>query len=180
MGSLTRSLRSAVVLLVALPVTALGGELSAVFNGKSYHLGASTDWNEENYGLGFEYQFDTESRWKTLVMANGFRDSEKRMSYMAGGGIHRNLFQTDRFDGLYLDVGINAFLMTREDVNDNKPFPGALPSMTLGNRYMGFNLSYLPRQAVEKVTTARMKDESIRGLLFLQFKVNVSRLLLDA
>ena len=158
---------------------AFAGELSAVFNGKSYHLGASEKWNEENYGLGFEYQFETQSRWKSLLMVNGFRDSDKHMSYMAGGGIYRNLYATERLHGLYVDLGLNAFLMTRKDVNDGQPFPGVLPSLTLGNRYMGFNLTYLPEKAVEKVTTARMTDDSIRGILFLQFKVNVSQLILN-
>ena len=158
---------------------ALAGEISAVFNGKSYHLGASEKWNEKNYGLGFEYHFDTQTRWKSLLMVNGFRDSDRHMSYMAGGGIYRNLYATERLDGLYLDLGLNAFLMTRKDVNDGQPFPGILPSLTVGNRYMGFNLTYLPEKAVEKVTTARMTDESIHGILFLQFKVNVSQLLLN-
>ena len=112
-------------------------------------------------------------------MLNGFRDSDENMSYMVGAGIHRNLFQTERLDGLYFDVGINAFLMTREDVDNNRPFPGALPSVTLGNRYMGFNLAYLPRKGVEKIATGRMRDDSIRGILFLQFKLNVSELMLD-
>ena len=40
------------------------GEISAVLNGKSYHVGSTEDWNENNYGLGFEYQFATTSRWK--------------------------------------------------------------------------------------------------------------------
>lgn len=165
-----------VLTLMLLPSahTVVAGELSTVINGKSYHIGSDQDWNEENYGLGLEYQFDTESRWKSLLMANGFRDSEKNMSYMAGGGLHRNLYSSERGGGLYLDLGLNVFLMTREDVNDGRPFPGALPSMTVGNRHVGINLTYLPRMAVEEVTTARTMDKDMRGILFLQFKVNVT------
>ncbi len=167
-----------VAVFVSVPMSsALSGELSTVINGKSIHLNAAEDWNEDNFGFGLEYQFATESRWKTIVMANGFRDSNEKMSYMAGGGLHRNLFATDYFQGLYLDAGVNAFLMTREDVNDNRPFPGALPSVTIGNRYMGFNLSYLPKTAVEKLYDAHMMDESLTGILFVQFKVNVGQLL---
>ena len=164
-------------LLVAAPFSsALGGELSAVINGKSIHVGGNSDWNENNYGLGLEYQFASQSRWKTLLMANGFRDSNEAMSYMAGGGLHRNLYSTERLSGFYVNAGINAFLMTRKDVNDNQPFPGAVPSVTFGNRYVGLNLTYMPKQAVEKIVDAEMQDESLSGIIFLQVKVSFGEL----
>jgi len=150
--------------------TASAGEFSAVINGKSYHLGADEDFNEDNYGLGIEYEFASQSRWKKKLMANGFVDSNDDMSYMAGGGLHRNLFATDRFRGLYVDAGINAFLMTRKDVNDNAPFPGILPSVTIGNRHLGLNLTYLPKAAVEKLLDASMTDDAVDGIVFLQMK----------
>lgn len=150
------------------------GEFSAVLNGKSYHIGASEDWNEDNLGLGVEFQFDTESRWKRQLMANGFRDSSENMTYMVGGGIHRTVFGTDKLADFYVDLGINAFVMTREDVNDNRPFPGALPSLTIGNRYAGFNLTYLPRKAVEKLYDSEMMDRTTSGIVFLQFKVKLN------
>jgi len=149
---------------------ASAGEISAVLNGKSYHVGSTQKWNEANYGLGLEYQFASTSRWRTRLMANGFRDSNYDMSYMAGAGLHRNLISTSRLDDFYLDVGINAFVMTRHDVRDNRPFPGALPSVTLGNRYGGFNVTYLPMKAVESMFDSNMVDESISGIFFLQFK----------
>jgi len=165
-------------LCLALPLSSsVAGELSAVFNGKSYHVDAAEDWNDENYGLGLEYQFASKSRWRTRLMANGFRDSNEEMSYMAGGGLHRNLYATDRMNGFYFDAGIDAFVMTRTDVNDNKPFPGALPSLTVGNRYVGINLTYMPKVAVEKMYDSKMVDESISGIVFLQFKINVSQLM---
>lgn len=164
------------LLIIAFASTANAGEISTIINGKSYHLGASEDWNEDNYGLGLEYEFATESRWKKRLMANGFRDSNNEMSYMAGGGLHRNLYSSSRLNGLYVDAGINAFLMTRKDVNDNQPFPAALPSVTVGNRYAGFNLTYLPRKAVEKLYDSEMVDESISGIVFLQFKMNIGQM----
>lgn len=165
-------------LLVAFTPTAMAGSLSAVLNGRSIHIGASEDWNENNLGLGLEYQFATQSRWKTILMANGFRDSNDSMSYMAGAGLHRTLFDTHRLGDFYVDVGLNAFVMTREDVNGNRPFPGVLPSLTIGNRYAGINLTYLPESAVEKMTDAYLSDESISGIVFLQFKVSMDRLFL--
>jgi len=164
-------------LLTLLAPIAMAGELSAVLNGRSIHIGAAEEWNENNLGLGVEYQFASESRWKKILMANGFRDSNEGMSYMAGAGLHRTLFDTHRLGNLYVDVGVNAFLMTRKDVNDNQPFPGVLPSLTIGNRYGGINVTYLPVQAVEKLTGARMVDGSISGIVFLQFKVSVNQLM---
>lgn len=154
--------------------TASAGEFSAVINGKSYHLGADENFNENNYGLGVEYEFASQSRWKKKLMANGFVDSNNDMSYMVGGGLHRKLFATDRFRGLYVDAGVNAFLMTRKDVNDNAPFPGILPSLTIGNRHLGLNLTYLPKAAVEKLLNASMTDDGIDGIVFLQMKFAIN------
>ena len=58
--SATRTLYCLLIVLPASP--AVAGDLNAVINGKSIHVGATEDWNEDNYGLGLEYQFATESR----------------------------------------------------------------------------------------------------------------------
>lgn len=167
-----------IALLVVAPVSsAVAGNFSAVLNGRSIHVDATQDWNEDNAGLGLEYQFPSKSRWTKRVMVNGFRDSNEDMSYMAGAGLHRTLFATDRLEGFYVDAGINAFLMTRRDVNDNRPFLGAVPSLSVGNRYMGINLTYLPVKAVERAIGVRLTDDTITGIFFLQFKVDVGRLL---
>lgn len=165
-------------LIVAVPYsTAQAGSFSAVLNGRSIHVDATEDWNEDNIGLGLEYQFAGDSRWKKQVMVNGFRDSNEDMSYMAGAGLRRNLYSTERLNGFYLDAGINAFLMTRRDINDNRPFPGVIPSLSIGNRDMGLNLTYLPVRAIEKLLDTRMTDDTVSGIFFLQFKVGVGLLL---
>ena len=155
----------------------MAGELSTVINGKSFHFHSDKRWNENNYGIGFEYAFHTESRWKKVVMANGFRDSNNAMSYMAGAGLYRRLLQTERFSGFYGDAGINAFMMTRDDINDNKPFPGMLPSLSIGNRYAGFNFTYLPRQMMKQAYAGRRIDPGISGVLYVQLKVNIGQIL---
>ena len=157
--------------------TSMAGELSTVINGKSFHLNSEYQWNEKNYGLGFEYSFDTKSRWRKAVMVNGFRDSNNTMSYMAGGGLHYRVLQSERFSGFYVDAGIIAFMMTREDINGNKPFPGALPSLSLGNRYAGFNFTYLPREMVKQAYAGRRIDPNISGVLYVQLKVNIGQIL---
>ena len=162
------------LLLLASVQFAFAGEFSTVVNGKSFHIGSKHDWNEKNFGLGFEYALDTDSKWKPILMANAFRDSHDNMSYMAGGGLHRTVFSSDELGGLYVDLGVNAFLMTRKGVNDGKPFPGALPSMTVGNRYVGVNLTYLPRMAIKEITPDEYMDKDIKGVVFVQFKFNAN------
>jgi len=159
------------------PPPALAGSINAVLNGKSYHINSSYDWNENNTGFGIEYEFEQKSAWKKIVMANGFRDSADGMSYMAGAGLHRRLFETDKLGRFYIYAGLSAFVMTREDVNDGNPFPGVLPSISVGNSKVGFNLTYMPRKAVEKITNSQVVDPTIDGILFLQFKVSLDQLL---
>lgn len=165
------------VCLLLVPSIVLAGDLSAIINGKSYHVNSTYDWNENNYGIGLEYEFATESRWKKTILANGFLDSNDAMSYMAGAGLHRRLIDTDRLAGFHFDAGLTAFVMTREDVNGNKPFPGILPSLTIGNRYAGFNLTYLPKVAIQEMLEARVDDPTISGIIFVQFKVPLGRII---
>jgi len=155
---------------------ASAGELSAIINGKSWHAGANQDWNENNYGLGVEYAFDSESPWHWKLLANGFVDSVDNMSYMAGGGLHRRVWETGRFHDLHVDLGVNAFLMTREDVNEGRPFPGLLPGLAIENRYIGLNLTYLPRKAVELMYDSPDVDSGISGIFFIQLKLNADLL----
>ena len=166
----------ALFLVLAAPA-AVAGKTSAIINGKSYHFNSSYDWNENNYGFGVEYEFEQKSAWKKIVMANSFRDSTGEMSYMAGAGLHRRIYETDALAGFHVYAGINAFLMTREDLNGSEPFPGILPSITIGNDHMGFNLTYLPRKAVEETVNAAIVDPTISGILFLQFKVSLEQIL---
>ena len=161
------------ILVVLQTSPAMAGDFSAVVNGKSYHLNSTHDWNENNLGLGIEHEFDSTSAWRTTVMANAFRDSTDTMSYMAGGGLHRRLFETERMSGFYVSAGLNAFVMTRADMADSRPFPGILPSVSIGNEKVGFNLTYLPRKAVEATTRSTIVDPTISGILFIQFKVSM-------
>ena len=173
------SLKSAIALVALLlclsSAPALAGKSHAIVNGKSYHFNSSYDWNENNYGFGLEHEFEQKSPWKKVVMANGFRDSTDNMSYMAGAGLHRRIFETHKLAGFYVYAGLNAFVMTRED-NGGDPFPGILPSISVGNDKFGMNLTYLPRKAVEATTDSHVVDPTLSGILFLQFKISVDQL----
>lgn len=159
------------ILLASFATTAKAGELSMIVNGKSFHMGSQYHWNEDNQGIGLEFDFDSRSKWIKSGMVNGFRDSMDKMSYMAGAGLRRRFFETDSVGGLYFDAGLTAFLMTRQDVNNNQPFPGVLPVIAAGNRYVGFNLTYIPKIVIHDIAHADRVDPNIRGVFFLQAKI---------
>ena len=171
------SILLAAILLLGLSMSTpvWAGGVNAVLNGKSYHIDSSYDWNENNTGLGVEYQFKQKSAWRKLVMANGFRDSTNNMSYMAGAGLQRRVYETHKLGGFYIYAGLSAFVMTRDDVNNSEPFPGILPSITIGNDKVGFNLTYLPKQAIEETTNSEVVDPTLSGILFLQCKATLNQ-----
>ena len=143
-----------------------------VVNGRSVHLNAARAWNEDNWGLGFEREFAGERRWVKLALANGFKDSADKPSYMAGGGIKRrfHLFS----DRTYFDLGVIGFFMTRADVRHNRPFPGVLPAVTFGGKRVAVNVTYLPEAAVDRLTRAQLQDPNMNGVLFIQLKLDAS------
>ncbi|HEX6999058.1 MAG TPA: hypothetical protein VF322_13025 [Gammaproteobacteria bacterium] len=145
---------------------------SVVLNGRAFHMNAERDWNEANWGLGFEKEFDTDARWVKVALGNGFKDSANEPSYMAGGGVKRRFRLPAVHEDFYVDLGVIGFVMTREDVNDNRPFPGVLPALTVGLRHVAINVTYLPDAAVDRVTHADLVDPAMKGVFFLQLKLD--------
>jgi hypothetical protein len=148
------------------------GAWDVVLNGRAVHINASQDWNEDNWGLGFEREFASETPWVKLALANGFKDSMGNPSYMAGGGLKRRFWV--RSDDLYVDVGGVAFMMKRENVHHNQPFPGLLPAATIGFKRVAVNLTYMPEVVVDRVTNSNKLDPSMEGVFFLQLKLDAS------
>ena len=148
------------------------GAWDVVLNGRAVHVNAAREWNEDNWGLGFEREFATESPWVKVALANGFKDSMGNPSYMAGGGIKRR-FRL-RSEDFHVDLGAIAFLMTRENVNRNEPFPGVLPAATFGFKRVALNLTYLPESVADRVTSSRRHDPTMQGVFFLQLKLDAS------
>jgi Antimicrobial peptide resistance and lipid A acylation protein PagP len=161
-----------IVCLSLLSSEADASDWSIVVNGRSIHLGATEQWNESNWGLGFEREFDGQSHWVKLALGNGFKDSQNAMSYMAGGGIKRRFRPRAAANDFYVDVGVIAFMMTREDVNHNDPFPGMLPALTIGTTNVAVNVTYLSGSIGERITNGRLIDPSIDGVLFFQLKLD--------
>ena len=158
---------AALLVFISIVSPASASEWGVVLNGRSFHVNADRNWNESNWGLGVEREFQSYGPWVKIAVANGFVDSRYEMSYMAGAGIkHRRWLGGGRF---YRDLGIVAFLMTRDDINHGKPFLGALPTLTLGTRSVAMNVTYMPAGAVN-----HKADPSLHGVLFFQFKLDAS------
>ena len=149
-----------------------GGDWDVVLNGRSLHVNAARQWNEDNWGLGFEREFASTSPWVKVALANGFKDSMGNPSYMAGGGIKRRFYV--RSDDLYVDLGGVAFLMTRENVNGDKPFPGVLPAATIGFKRVAVNFTYMPESIADRVTSSKRHDPTLEGVFFIQLKLDAS------
>ena len=136
-------LASLLMLTSSLPLYAEG--FSIVLNGASVHVNPSPsqNFNEENWGLGFQYDFAAiNKRWIPFISASGFQDSLDNTSYYAGGGVMRRFIKSDN---LNIDAGLIGFMMTREDYKDNDPFPGILPVFSIGNEKIALNITYIPK-----------------------------------
>jgi hypothetical protein len=145
---------------------------TVILNGRAVHLNAAREWNEHNWGLGVEREFDSEERWVKLALANGFEDSLGNPSYMAGGGIKHRFWMPRVGDTFRVDLGVVAFLMTREDVDRGRPFPGVLPALTVGTERVALNITYMPEAAVDRVMSTPLIDPTLSGVLFLQLKLD--------
>jgi hypothetical protein len=123
---------------------AVADEMSLLLNGKALHINtpAGRNLNEKNWGLGFQYDWDrADSKWIPFATASGFMDSNRRPSYYAGGGTLRRF----QFDRMHVDLGVVGFLMTRKDFKNDRPFPGALPVLSVGTRTVALNVTYVPK-----------------------------------
>lgn len=122
--------------------------LSLIINGKSIHIDppATSNFNEKNWGLGVQYDLaPVQEHWIPFLSASGFSDSNRQRSYYAGGGIARRFSMTSIHKDLHLDAGIIGFVMTRKDYNNNDPFTGALPVISVGTERVAVNITYIPR-----------------------------------
>ena len=133
------------ILLLLFTCTAVNAdELHLVVSGKSIHLGTDTSFNEENWGLGFEYDFEEKNNWINLITGVTFKDSLNNTSNYLGAGTKRRYLLGDDPQGIHIDAGVLAFAMTRRDYRDNDPFLGVLPFISVGNRRVAVNITYVP------------------------------------
>lgn len=121
----------------------MADSLNLIINGKALHE-EKKNYNEENLGLGFEYNFEEKDNWINFINGGFFKDSLKNNSNYLGGGTKRRFLLTDDKDGWHIDAGITAFLMTRKNFKNGKPFFGALPYASIGTDRFALNATYIP------------------------------------
>lgn len=135
--------------------------LNLLLNGKARHVSAEADYNERNWGGGFQYDYGRKTaQWVPFVTVSGFIDSLNNPSWYYGGGYLRRFLLSRKLDNLHFDAGVVGFVMTRKDVNDGQPFLGALPVLSFGTDLISLNITYVPDV-----------DERIAELWFMQLKV---------
>lgn len=127
-----------ILLLFSLCAPVFADDISLLINGVSKH--SRKGFNEQNTGIGIQYEFDSKSKYIPFATANVLKDSLNETSTMAGYGYVR------RFKGrkLHLDIGAVGFVMTRKSYNDGRPFVGALPVASIGTDRIAVNITYIP------------------------------------
>ncbi len=133
-----------IMIVFFLPGLLFADQLHGIINGKAYHFDRSRNFNESNWGVGFEYDFERSGNWIPLLTGSTFKDSNDQTSNYLGGGTKYRFMLGSGSSGLHLDAGIVAFLMTRKDYNNEDPFFGALPFISVGNEYVAINATYIP------------------------------------
>ena len=122
---------------------ALADSLNLIINGKAIHQDKK-NYNEENWGLGFEYNFEEKKEWIKFINGGFFKDSLSNTSKYLGGGIKRRFMFSKNQDGFHVDLGMTAFMMTRKDYKNEEPFFGALPYVSMGTDKVAINITYIP------------------------------------
>lgn len=114
-----------------------------VINGKAFHK-EKKNYNENSWGLGFEYNFDEKDKWITFVNGGFFKDSNSNNSNYLGGGMKRRFLLGNDKNGWHADAGFTAFVMTRKGFKNGDPFVGALPYFSIGTNKFAINATYIP------------------------------------
>lgn len=141
----------------------IADSFNLIINGKSIHDNKK-NYNEENWGLGFEYNFSESKKWINYVNGGFLKDSLSNTSKYLGGGSKRRFLLSDDKDGWHIDAGLTVFIMTRKDYNNESPFLAALPFVSIGTSQFAINATYIP--------AVSPKTES---LLFFQAVVQVAK-----
>ena len=139
----------------------IADELNVIISGKAYHTGGS-NLNEDNFGLGLQYNFDERRHWIPLINFATLKDSNDNTSHYVGGGIKRRFRLTPTPTNF--DIGAFALIMKRPGYNDDEPFFGALPFISMSNDWGGLNLTYVPEF-----------EADMHAFWYLQFTLKLAR-----
>lgn len=112
----------------------------------THHLRSAYDrekidsYQENPVGFGFGRSLYEEGLWRG-VYAMAFQDSHFKPSYMLGYG-HQWLWQPAR--DFRVGGGLTAFVMMRADIGHYTPFPGLLPTASIGYKAFSIETTYVP------------------------------------
>lgn len=113
---------------------------------QTYHLRSAYDrgkidhYKENPLGFGFGRSKYEDGVWHGLYVM-GFQDSHFKPSYMAGY-VHQWLWQPSK--DWRVGGGLTAFLMTRADIGHYTPFPGILPTASIGYKNVSIETTFVP------------------------------------
>ena len=137
------------------------GTWDVVVNGRSVHVNAAHEWDEDLGRDRARVRHDEPlGQGRTRQRLQG----QHGESVLYGRRRHQTPFHV-RSDDFYVDLGGVAFVMTRQDVNHNEPFPGVLPAATFGFKRIALNLTYMPESVVDRVTNSKKYDPSMEGVV---------------
>ncbi len=133
-----------IIMLLSILSVASADELHLIVSGKAIHYGEG-NYNEDNRGFGFEYDFKQRGNWIPLITGVSFLDSNKQTSNYLGVGSKRRFLFSQNPKGFHFDAGVLAFVMTRYDYKNNDPFIAALPFISMGIDWFAINVTYVPK-----------------------------------
>jgi hypothetical protein len=112
----------------------------------THHLRSAYDrekidsYQENPLGFGFGRSLYEEGLWRGVYLM-AFQDSHYKPSYMLGYG-HQWLWQPTK--DWRVGGGLTAFFMARADIGHYTPFPGILPTASIGYKAFSIETTYVP------------------------------------
>lgn len=137
---------------------ASAGDLWLLVNGHAVHLEERpNDVNEDNYGLGLQYDQEWRGDWLWFLFSSGFQSSQNEPAYDMGAGLRRRYPFYGMFRNLHLDLGAAAMVIAHDGYRDGGPVPALLPVASLGGSHFALNAAFVPPV-----------DEQVTPLVFFQ------------
>ncbi len=152
-----------VIVFIVFSPQVIADSVNLIINGKAFHQN-DKNYNENNWGLGFEYNFEEKDKWINFANGGYFKDSNRNRSNYLGGGSKRRFLLSDDKDGWHIDAGYTAFVMTRKDFKNNQPFFAALPFISIGTEKFAINATYIPKASPK-----------LEALVFIQASFQLSQ-----
>ncbi len=95
-------------------------ELQVIFSGRAIHMG-SNNQNENNYGIGLQYDFINHRRWIPTINLASFKDSNDNTSRYIGAGMKRRFKLRSGQQRMNFDLGAAGLVMKRPATTTTNP-----------------------------------------------------------